>query len=145
MQVTLREINWTDLWIWFAFEEAIAERQRLYLDQVLDAWYSVGLLGGYNASRLPLHDAADEANFAYTTFDLEAEPALPSLMHNMGEVEYELDTARCWFDLGTADPLALDILLNALQTLSQEYLPIKHVVIGGSEESSPWEVDEEEQ
>lgn len=136
MQVNLRELNWSDLWIWFEFGETPTERQKLYFEQVLDAWYSLGLLGGFNASRLTMHEM-DDADLVHLNYELEDEEALPSLMHNMGEIEYEVSTARCWFDLGTADTLAIDILLNAMQTLSREYLPVDRVVIGGSGDSPP--------
>ncbi|BAC89336.1 DUF3531 family protein [Gloeobacter violaceus] len=138
MQVILREINWTDLWLWLLFEEAPAERQRLYLEQVLDAWYSLGLLGGFNASRLPLHEAAEDLSLSYATYDLGAEDVMPALMHNMGDIEYDGRTAKCWFDLGTADSLSLDVLINAVQTLNQEYLPVERLVIGGSGDAPPW-------
>lgn len=144
MQVTLREINWTDLWLWFVFEEVPAERQRLYLEQVLDAWYSLGLLGGFNASRLPLHESAEDLSLSYASYELDEEAVMPSLMHNMGDLEFEGRTARCWFDLGTSDALSLNVLINALQTLNQEYLPIEKFVVGGSEDAPPWQQEEDE-
>lgn len=143
MEVNLREIVWNDLWVWFEFAEVPTERQRLYLEQVLDAWYSLGLVGGYNASRLRLHETADEADLSYTVYDMDAGAVLPSLMHNMGEIEYGEWTARCWFDLGTADPLSLDVLINALDTLSEEYVPIARLTLGGAEDAAPWEAVEE--
>jgi len=139
MEVALREVSWNDLWVWFEFEEVPAERQRLYLEQVLEAWYSLGLLGGYNASRLPLHEAADETEISYSTYELDEDNLMPSLMHNMGEIEFEGSTAKCWFDLGTSDPLSLDVLINALDTLSREYLPIARLTIGGAADAPPWE------
>ena len=41
--------------------------------------------------------------------------------------------AVCWANLGAADDLALDVLLNALQGFSTEYVSIKAVQVGGSE------------
>jgi hypothetical protein len=70
--------------------------------------------------------------------DYEPEPnQLPSMMHNMGTVEYEENWARCWFDLGTADAMALDILLNALITLNTEYVSFNRVIVGGVNEDWP--------
>lgn len=40
-------------------------------------------------------------------------------------------------DLGTADELALDILLNALSTFSREQLGIRQVVVGGQNDDWP--------
>jgi len=60
-------------------------------------------------------------------------------MHNMGEVEYKDCWARCWFDLGTSDGIALDILLNTLRQFDREYVPLKTVIIGGV--NPDWAVD----
>ena len=58
-------------------------------------------------------------------------------MHNMAEFEYEGVWGRCWFDLGTSDLIALDILINALTQLSQELIVIKKLIIGGENEDWP--------
>jgi len=42
-----------------------------------------------------------------------ADNSLMALMHNMSDFEYERTWARCWFDLGTSDVIALDILINS--------------------------------
>ena len=43
-------------------------------------------------------------------------------MHNVGELEYNGDWARCWVDLGTCDAISIDILINTLRVFgaSQE-------------------------
>jgi hypothetical protein len=46
---------------------------------------------------------------------------------------------RCWFDLGTSDPIALDVLLNALQQLNKDFVNLKQVIIGG--ENPDWPVE----
>jgi hypothetical protein len=58
----------------------------------------------------------------------------------MGEFEYEGNWGRCWFDLGTSDALALDILINALRQLSQEFVAIETLVIGGV--NADWPIPE---
>jgi hypothetical protein len=134
MNIEFRECDWDDLWIWFEFVDPPLEGEQQYLEQVLDSWYSLGLLGGYNASSLP----AQEAGVDLSYMDYEPEPnQLPSMMHNMGTVEYEENWARCWFDLGTADAMALDILLNALITLNTEYVSFNRVIVGGVNEDWP--------
>ena len=40
-------------------------------------------------------------------------------------------------DLGTADELALDVLINALSTLSREQLGVRALVFGGENEDWP--------
>ena len=63
-----------------------------------------------------------------------------ALMHNMSEFEYEGSWGRCWFDLGTSDLIALDILINGLRQLNQEYGLISQLIIGGQNEN--WAVEE---
>jgi len=76
------------------------------------------------------------------TYDSEgAEKSLPALMHNMGELEYQDDWARCWLDLGTSDGVALDVLINALHQLDKEVVEIAELVIGGVNED--WPVEEQ--
>jgi hypothetical protein len=60
----------------------------------------------------------------------------------MGEFEYEGDWMRCWFDLGTSDAIALDILINALTQLTQEYVAIEELYLGG--ENSDWPIENSE-
>lgn len=135
MHVEFRECNWADLWVWFEFAEPPVEGEKQYLEQVVDAWYSLGMLGGFNATALTVQDAG--LDISYMAYDVDASGQLPSLMHNMSEMEYEGTWARCWFDLGTTDAIALDVLLNALQRLSLEYVALKRVIVGGSGETWP--------
>lgn len=60
-----------------------------------------------------------------------------ALMHNIGDLEYEGRWARCWFDLGTSDAIALDVLINALQQFTQDYVTIETLIIGGQNEDWP--------
>ncbi|MEM6448383.1 MAG: DUF3531 family protein [Cyanobacteria bacterium J06642_2] len=135
MHVEFRECNWADLWLWVEFAEPPVEGEKQYLEQVLDAWYSLGMLGGFNATSLVVQEAG--LDISYMTYDVDASSQLPSLMHNMGNLEYEGTWARCWFDLGTADAISLDVLINALQRLSLEYVVLKRIVIGGSSNTWP--------
>jgi len=59
-------------------------------------------------------------------------------MHNMGEIEYLGVWGRCWFDLGTSDLIAIDVLINAMNQLSQEFVQIDKLIIGGQNED--WSV-----
>jgi hypothetical protein len=68
-----------------------------------------------------------------------AEGSMMSVMHNMGDFEYEGNWGRCWFDLGTSDAIAIDTLINSLNQLSKEYVEILQLLIGG--ENEEWEVD----
>ena len=60
--------------------------------------------------------------------------ALMSPMHNMGEIEYLGVWGRCWFDLGTSDLIAIDVLINSMNQLSQEFVQIDKLIVGGQNE-----------
>jgi hypothetical protein len=61
-------------------------------------------------------------------------------MHNMGSFEFLGTWGRCWFDLGTSDLIAIDILINALNQMSKELVVVKQLIFGG--ENEDWEVEE---
>jgi Protein of unknown function (DUF3531) len=65
-----------------------------------------------------------------------------ALMHNMGNFEYESYWGRCWFDLGTSDAIALDVLLNALVQFSKDFVHLERIFIGGENEDWPIEGSE---
>lgn len=136
MDIQFREFNSFDLWIWLEFETVLSEQEKQYLEEVFDSWFFLGKLGGFNAESLQVQDAGYELSYLH----YEVEPAdgtLMALMHNMGEIEYEGCWARCWFDLGTSDAIALDVLLNALQQFDQDFIEIKRLFIGGENEDWP--------
>jgi hypothetical protein len=134
MQVEFRECDPGNLWIWFEFAEPPVPAELEYLREVLESWYVLGKLGGFNAERLVVQEA--EADLSYLEYPSDL-PPVTSLMHNMGSLEEKGNWARCWFDLGTADAMALDVLINALRTLSLEYIGITRVIIGGQNEDWP--------
>ena len=91
-----------------------SQGERNYVDGVFDSWYVIGRLGGFNAENLQVHDAGSD--LSWMTYDNDgAESAMPALMHNMGQLEYQNDWGRCWVDLGTSDGVAIDVLINALR------------------------------
>ena len=138
MQVKFREFDPFDLWIWLEFSTVPSIRERQYLEEVFDSWFFLGKLGGFNAENLQVQDTGLE--LSYIEYDDDtAENSLMALMHNMGEFEYEGTWARCWFDLGTSDAIALDILINALKQLSKEYVTIEQLIIGG--ENEDWQIE----
>lgn len=140
MQVEFREFNPFDLWIWIRFETAPSERERLYLEQVFESWFYLGKLGGFNAENLQVQDAGLE--LSYLDYGDAGSGSLMALMHNMGNFEYEGYWARCWFDLGTSDAIALDILLNALAQFSKDFVELERIYIGG--ENEEWSTENSE-
>jgi hypothetical protein len=137
MQVQFRECDFFDLWIWLEFSTSPAPMERQYVEEVFNSWFFLGKLGGFNAENLQVQETG--LDISYLTYDQEAfDTSMMSLMHNMSEFEYEGNWARCWFDLGTTDALAIDVLINALQQFSQEYVAIERLIIGG--ENQDWKI-----
>ncbi|NMG09962.1 DUF3531 family protein [Brasilonema sp. UFV-L1] len=141
MLVEFREIDYFDLWIWLQFSTIPSEQEKQYVEEVFSSWFYLGKLGAFNAENLQVQETG--LNLSYMSYDSQGyDKSLVALMHNMGEFEYEGTWGRCWFDLGTSDAIALDILINALVQLSDEYVTIEQLYIGG--ENEDWPVEESE-
>ncbi len=138
MEVRFREIDPFNCWIWIHFSEVPSQGARDYINGIFDSWYVIGKLGGFNAGNLQAHDAGSDLSWLnYCTEDQSSN--LPALMHNLGELEYQDDWARCWVDLGTSDAISLDILINTLSQIDGDILPLSELIIGGVNDD--WEVD----
>jgi len=138
MEIQFREFNPFDLWIWLEFPTVPSRMEQQYIEELLDSWFYLGKLGGFNAENLPVQDEGVE--IGYLDYDLSRlEGALMSPMHNMGDIEYLGVWGRCWFDLGTSDLIAIDILINSIYQLSKEFVPIDRIIFGGENEDWPVE------
>jgi hypothetical protein len=138
MNIQFREVNPFDLWIWLKFENAPSSMEQQYIEEVFSSWYYLGKLGAFNGENLQVFEAG--VDLSDLEYDSEAaENALMAPMHNMSDFEYYSNWGRCWIDLGTSDPIALDLLINALGQLSREYVRLEMLIIGGQNED--WQVD----
>lgn len=136
MHVVFREYNPFDLWIWLEFSTVPAQREKEYVEEVFNSWFFLGKLGGFDAENLQVQDTG--LDISYMDYDeVTANNSMMALMHNQGEFEYENTWGRCWFDLGTSDAIALDVLINSLRQLSQEYVTIERLIFGGENEDWP--------
>ncbi len=139
MQVFFREYDPFNVWIWVNFPMNPSEMEKQYIEEVFTSWFYLGKLGAFNAESLQIQDVGMEVSNMF--YDNEqAEDSMMALMHNMGEFEYEEDWARCWFDLGTSDAIALDMLVNAVRQISKDFVAIDRLVIGG--ENDDWPIPE---
>ena len=136
MQVEFRECDFFNLWVWIQFETVPSLLEKQYIEEIFDSWFFLGKLGGFNAENLQVQDIGLDISYMDYNEDL-AQESLLSVMHNMGDIEYEGVWARCWFDLGTTDALSLDVLINALRQFSREYVVIEKFIIGGENEDWP--------
>jgi hypothetical protein len=141
MQVSFREFDPFDVWFWIEFPLNPSEQEKQYVEEIFDSWFFLGKLGGFNAENLQIQDTGNE--ISYMQYDTDKpDDTYVSLMHNMGEFEYEGNWGRVWMDLGTSDAIAIDILVNALLRLSQEFVPLEQVILGG--ENEDWRAPERE-
>ncbi|WP_414619123.1 DUF3531 family protein [Calothrix sp. CCY 0018] len=139
MKIEFREINPFDVWIWLRFSTVPSEREKQFVEELFNSWFYLGKLGAFNAENLQVQDTG--LDISYLHYDQDGyQNSLLALMHNMGEFEYNGDWGRCWFDLGTSDAIALDLLINALTQLGQEYVTIDEVYIGG--ENTDWSIED---
>jgi hypothetical protein len=137
MKVEFRECDFFDLWIWLEFTTNPSIMEQQYVEEVFNSWFLLGKLGGFNAENLQVQDTG--LDISYMDYDQDsADDSFMALMHNMGELEYQGNWGRCWFDLGTSDALALDVLINALEQLGKDYVTIERLIIGG--ENPDWKI-----
>ena len=140
MQVHFRECDFFNLWIWLEFDTVPSIAEQQYVEEILNSWFFIGKLGGFNAENLQVQETG--VDISYFDYDEdESERSLISLMHNMAEVEFQGLWSRCWFDLGTTDALALDVLINTMRQFSKDHVEIRQIVIGG--ENEDWPVPQE--
>ncbi|MBD2040382.1 DUF3531 family protein [Microcoleus sp. FACHB-672] len=138
MEVQFREFDPFDLWIWLEFTTVPSNVEKQYVEEVFSSWFFIGKLGGFNAENLQVQEAG--IDLSYMDYDTDtADNSMMALMHNMAEVDYQGTWARCWFDLGTSDALALDVLISTFNQFSKEYVTIEKLIIGG--ENPDWPVD----
>ncbi len=136
MYVEFREVNPFDLWIWVKFPTVPSTLEQQYVEELLNSWFYLGKLGGFNEENLQVQETG--IDLSYLSYDDSvAANSMMAVMHNMGEMEYEGTWGRCWFDLGTSDPLGLDVLINAFRQLGRDYVSIDRLIIGGENEDWP--------
>ena len=142
MEIQFREFNPFDLWIWLEFETVPSPMEQQYIEEVFNSWFYLGKLGAFNAENLQVQEQG--IDISYMDYEINtANNIMMAPMHNMAEFQYLGIWGRCWFDLGTSDLIALDILINALGQLSKEYVTINKLIIGG--ENEDWKVDDKRQ
>ncbi len=138
MQVQFREVDPFNCWIWLRFPEVPTEGEKNYVDGVFDSWYVLGRLGGFNSENLQAHSEGSDLSWMIYEND-DSKNSLPALMHNVGKLEYQSNWARCWVDLGTSDPLCIDVLINCLSQMNTDIVQIEELRIGGINEDWPVE------
>ena len=135
--VRFREVNPFNCWIWVESHNAIAEMEKPLFEEVFKAWFVLGKLGGFNSYNMQAGENFDSVSFMDYSMEQAHEFSTDTsshVFHEMSEVEYKAEWARVWVDLGTADEMAFDVLINSLIQFSREYFGLKQVILGGVNE-----------
>lgn len=130
-----------NVWVWLELYSPPSSSEADLLQEVVRAWFLVGRLGGFNSQNMQLVNR-EETSFDEVQYDEEeAAGVLPASMHDFSDLQIQGSWVRFWVDMGSADELALDVLINCLTTFSREQVGIKQVVFGG--ENDDWELPED--
>jgi hypothetical protein len=111
--------------------------ERPLLEEVFKAWFVLGKLGGFNAYNMQASETYDSVSFMDYSMEQAHDFSTDTssrTFHEMSEVEYRAEWARVWVDMGTADEMAFDVLVNSLIQFSREYFGLKQIIVGGENE-----------
>ncbi|CAD6251140.1 unnamed protein product [Miscanthus lutarioriparius] len=132
MKVVFNKFDFSNSYIWFEFYNALLPKDITLISDSLRSWHIVGRLGGCNSMNMQLSQLPLDCK--RPTYDaLEGANVTPTSFYNIGDLEIQDNLARVWVDIGIHEPLLLDILLNALTTISSDHVGIKQVQFGGLE------------
>ncbi|GMI88557.1 hypothetical protein HRI_002525000 [Hibiscus trionum] len=131
MKVTFNKFDFSNSYIWFEFYNAPLEKDISLICDTIRSWHIIGRLGGCNSMNMQLSQSPLEKRPSYDA--IEGANVNPTTFYNIGDLEVQDNLARIWVDIGTSEPLMLDVLINALTQISSDYIGIKQVVFGGSE------------
>ncbi|KAI3422892.1 uncharacterized protein J3R85_011632 [Psidium guajava] len=131
MKVTFNKFDFSNSYIWFEFYNAPLPKDISLLCDTIRSWHIVGRLGGCNSMNMQLSQSPLDKRPNYDA--IQGANVTPTTFYNIGDLEIQDNLARIWVDIGTSEPLLLDVLINALTQISSDYVGIKQVVFGGSE------------
>lgn len=129
-RIVFRDFNPTNSYIWIELYSDPTDKDLNLIGRTIRSWYVIGRLGGFNSTNLQLTELGINEKLSYSL--ARASNALPSSFHDISNVEFQDNLGRFWVDMGTADALALDILINTFLGLNSDYVGIKQLVFGGA-------------
>lgn len=131
VKVTFNKFDFSNSYIWFEFYNAPLEKDVSLICDAIRAWHIIGRLGGCNSMNMQLSQSRMDKRPSYDA--ISGANVTPTTFYNIGDLEIQDNLARIWVDIGTAEPLILDVLINALTQISSDFVGIKQLVFGGSE------------
>eukprot|EP01023_Acetabularia_acetabulum_P058415 TRINITY_DN6904_c0_g1_i3.p1 TRINITY_DN6904_c0_g1~~TRINITY_DN6904_c0_g1_i3.p1 ORF type:complete len:319 (+),score=71.16 TRINITY_DN6904_c0_g1_i3:73-957(+) len=136
--VRFREVNPFRLWVWMEGYREFGLGERDMLNNIFRSWYMIAKVGGFNSMNLQCFHNSGTSDLSYFNYDSNtADEVLQAFAHSVDNVEIQDTWARCCVDLGTSDELALDVLINTILGLSQQFMGIRTLIIGGENEDWP--------
>ncbi|KAK4765541.1 hypothetical protein SAY86_026631 [Trapa natans] len=130
MKVKFNKFDFSNSYIWFEFYNAPLEKDISLICDTIRSWHIIGRLGGCNSMNMQLSQSPLEKRPEYDA--IQGANVTPTTFYNIGDLEIQDNLARIWVDIGTSEPLLLDVLINALIQISSDYVGIKQLVFGGS-------------
>uniref|UniRef100_A0A2P2KC93 Uncharacterized protein n=1 Tax=Rhizophora mucronata TaxID=61149 RepID=A0A2P2KC93_RHIMU len=127
----ITRFDFSNSYIWFEFYNALLEKDISLICDTIRSWHIIGRLGGCNSMNMQLSQSAMDKRPSYDAS--QGANVNPTTFYNIGDLEIQDNLARIWVDIGTSEPLLLDVLVNALTQISSDYVGIKQLVFGGSE------------
>ncbi|KAH1232435.1 hypothetical protein GmHk_09G025091 [Glycine max] len=131
MKVSFNKFDFSNSYIWFEFYNVPLAKDVSLICDTIRAWHIIGRLGGCNAMNMQLSQSPMDARPSYDY--IQGANVEPTTFYNIGDLELQDNLARIWVDIGTVEPLLLDVLINALTQISSDFVGIKQVMFGGSE------------
>ncbi|KAM0938246.1 hypothetical protein DsansV1_C23g0176231 [Dioscorea sansibarensis] len=132
MKVLFNKFGFSNSFIWFEFYNAPLTKDIKLICDTIRSWFIIGRLGGCNSMNMQLSEAPLE-NKRPSYDPIYGANVTPTTFYNIGDLEIQDNLARIWVDIGTTEPLLLDVLINALFNISSDFVGIKQLVFGGSE------------
>ncbi|ESW18685.1 hypothetical protein PHAVU_006G061200 [Phaseolus vulgaris] len=131
MKVSFNKFEFSNSYIWFEFYNVPLAKDISLICDTIRSWHIIGRLGGCNALNMQLSQSPLDARPSYDY--IQGANVEPTTFYNIGNLEVQDNLARIWVDIGTVEPLLLDVLINALTQISSDFVGIKQVMFGGAE------------
>ncbi|KZV29639.1 Ribonuclease P protein component 3 [Dorcoceras hygrometricum] len=131
LQVEFNKFDFSNSYIWLEFYNTPLDKDISLIRDTIRSWHIIGRLGGCNSMNMQLSQSPTEKRPSYDA--IQGANVTPTAFYNIGDLEIQDNLARIWVDIGTSEPLLLDILINALTQISSDYIGIKKVMFGGTE------------
>ncbi|XP_073145832.1 uncharacterized protein [Henckelia pumila] len=131
LQVKFNRFDFSNSYIWLEFYNTLLDKDISLIRDTIRSWHIIGRLGGCNSLNMQLSQSPMEKRPSYD--HIQGANVTPTTFYNIGDLEIQDNLARIWVDIGTSEPLLLDILINALTQISSDYIGIKQVMFGGTE------------